>query len=233
MTSTPRKTPDLEPGPALQPLRHLSRTLSPGFQLRSGCVETRPRLPRLTMDGSLTGQAGAIVPGTGDPFNGMVQCGVGGVPAGLYDRDICSIPLLDSVLPLIPRETGSGRFAADTEFSSTTPMATRPTTRGFGKLSPVGASPDPVQYLRIRQHRKWSWPVCLFPLNVLSIPNKATWPYVQQWHFDVQHDVGWNTGRHAFLRGKQGYPSGPQVRTEPVAPVYQPRKTRSPRARVW
>jgi hypothetical protein len=33
----------------------------------------------------------------------------------------------------------------------------------------------------------------LFPLSVISIPNKATWPYVQQWHLDVQHDVSHGT----------------------------------------
>jgi len=31
------------------------------------------------------------------------------------------------------------------------------------------------------------------PLSFVSLPNKATWPYVQQWHFDVQHDMGKNT----------------------------------------
>jgi hypothetical protein len=31
------------------------------------------------------------------------------------------------------------------------------------------------------------------PLSFVSIPSKATWPYMQQWHFDVQHDIGKNT----------------------------------------
>jgi len=31
------------------------------------------------------------------------------------------------------------------------------------------------------------------PLSFVSIPNKATWPYMQQWHLDVQHDLGKNT----------------------------------------
>jgi hypothetical protein len=29
----------------------------------------------------------------------------------------------------------------------------------------------------------------LFPLSVNSIPNKAIWPYVQQWHLDVQKEL--------------------------------------------
>ncbi len=31
------------------------------------------------------------------------------------------------------------------------------------------------------------------PIIVGSIPNKAVWPYVQQWHFDIQHDIAKNT----------------------------------------
>ncbi len=32
-----------------------------------------------------------------------------------------------------------------------------------------------------------------FPLSVFSIPNKAVWPYMQQWHLDVQHEFARNT----------------------------------------
>jgi Carboxypeptidase regulatory-like domain/TonB-dependent Receptor Plug Domain len=31
------------------------------------------------------------------------------------------------------------------------------------------------------------------PLTFVSLPNHAIWPYVQQWHFDVQHDIGKGT----------------------------------------
>jgi hypothetical protein len=31
------------------------------------------------------------------------------------------------------------------------------------------------------------------PLTATSIPNKAVWPYVQQWHLDIQHDLGRGT----------------------------------------
>ncbi len=31
------------------------------------------------------------------------------------------------------------------------------------------------------------------PLTFVSIPNKAIWPYVQQWHFDIEHDLAKNT----------------------------------------
>jgi carboxypeptidase family protein/TonB-dependent receptor-like protein len=31
------------------------------------------------------------------------------------------------------------------------------------------------------------------PLTATSIPSKAIWPYVQQWHLDIQHDIGRGT----------------------------------------
>jgi hypothetical protein len=31
------------------------------------------------------------------------------------------------------------------------------------------------------------------PLQFVSLPNKAIWPYMQQWHVDVQHDIGKST----------------------------------------
>ena len=50
---------------------------------QSGNFETgeleRRAAPTIDDDGSITGQAGAIVPGSGNIFNGLVQCGLNGV----------------------------------------------------------------------------------------------------------------------------------------------------------
>ncbi len=43
-----------------------------------------------------------------------------------------------------------------------------------------------------------------FPLSVTSIPTKATWPYVQQWHLDVQHEVVRNTVATVSYVGSKG-----------------------------
>jgi hypothetical protein len=42
------------------------------------------------------------------------------------------------------------------------------------------------------------------PLIFGSIPNTATWPYIQQWHFDVQHEVIKNTVVTLSYVGSQG-----------------------------
>lgn len=43
-----------------------------------------------------------------------------------------------------------------------------------------------------------------FPLNALAIPTKATWPYMQQWHLDVQREVARNTVATVSYVGSRG-----------------------------
>ncbi|HWZ81173.1 MAG TPA: carboxypeptidase regulatory-like domain-containing protein [Terriglobales bacterium] len=43
-----------------------------------------------------------------------------------------------------------------------------------------------------------------FPLSVISIPTKAVWPYVQQWHFDIQREVVKNTVATISYVGSKG-----------------------------
>jgi hypothetical protein len=59
------------------------------------------------------------------------------------------------------------------------------------------------------------------PLGVVAIPTKAQWPYMQQWHLDIQHDLARNTvgtlsyvgskGTHLTLESdyNQLYPTAP------------------------
>jgi hypothetical protein len=42
------------------------------------------------------------------------------------------------------------------------------------------------------------------PLSFVSIPSKAVWPYMQQWHFDIQHDLGRNTIANVAYVGSGG-----------------------------
>jgi hypothetical protein len=42
------------------------------------------------------------------------------------------------------------------------------------------------------------------PLTFVSIPNKAIWPYIQQWHFDIEHDIAKNTVATVSYVGSAG-----------------------------
>jgi hypothetical protein len=43
-----------------------------------------------------------------------------------------------------------------------------------------------------------------FPLGVISIPNKAIWPYMQQWHLDIQHQIFKDTVLTTSYVGSKG-----------------------------
>jgi Carboxypeptidase regulatory-like domain len=135
-----------------------------------------------------------FTPSTTNPYNGWVQCGVTpGVPAGCMKNHwwnpaprigFAFDPLGDGKWAI---RGGYGIFyehmngnESNTDLLEPYNNKTQTTTvsnngnnlSGYAALNPSllgGGTP---------------------PIIVGSIPSKATWPYVQQWHFDVQHDLG-------------------------------------------
>ncbi len=139
---------------------------------------------------------------TGNPYNGWVQCGVtAGVPAG------CMTGHLFNPAPRIgfawdPKgdgkwalrggygvffeHTNQGEANAGTleQFNPLTQTATVFNISGYQNIVPQGTSTS--------------------PLTFISIPSKAIWPYVQQWHLDVQHDIAKNTVATVSYVGSKG-----------------------------
>jgi hypothetical protein len=167
-------------------------------------------------NGDLTTQAGALVPNTGNPYNGMVQCGVGGVPVG------CMTGHLFNPAPRIGfafDPLGDGKWAirggygvffdhtngneSNTEaLESTPPLVNIPTQYQITGYGNIGSSSG-----------------LLFPLSVISIPNSAVWPYVQQWHLDVQHEVARNTVASISYVGSKGTHLGRKYELNQLHPV--------------
>jgi hypothetical protein len=141
--------------------------------------------------------ASSVDPNTGlvigNPFNGWVDCGVTpGVPAGCMKNHWWNpAPRLGFAYDPF----GNGRWAirggygiffehtngneGNTEsleqYNINTQTSSVVNVAGYASLTPslLGSGTT--------------------PLSFVSIPNKATWPYMQQWHLDVQHDMGKNT----------------------------------------
>ena len=154
----------------------------------------------------------------GNPFNGMVQCGVTpGSPAG------CMKGHLFNPAPRIGfawDPSGTGKTAirggygvffehtngneANTESLESSPP---------GSLIPTIVNISGYQNIVPQDTGSTS------PLSVVSVPSKAVWPYVQQWHLDVQHDIAHNTVATVSYVGSKGTHLSRQFDLNQIAPV--------------
>src|SRR5207249_7653808 len=148
--------------------------------------------PIFDTDGNATGTAGAFIPGPGNPFNGIVQCGgpggavsVPGFPdaaAGGTSDPGCMKGHLFNPAPRIgfawdPK--GDGKMAIRGGYG----IFFEHTNGNEGNTESLEGSPP--YSLNASQFNAPSYSSIgggglLFPLGVSSIPNKAIWPYVQQ-----------------------------------------------------
>jgi hypothetical protein len=183
--------------------------------------------PQIDVDGSITGAAGALVPGVGNPYDGLVQCGVGSVPAG------CSSGHLFNPAPRIGfawDPWGDGRTAirggygiffehtngneANTEGleGQSTPLiqtASQDNIAGYPNVGGGALAPS-------------------FPFSFTSIPKQVVWPYMQQWHLDVQRELPSHIVATLSYVGSKGTHLGRQLDLNQLHPTpgsdnpYQP-----------
>ncbi|MGB0040983.1 MAG: TonB-dependent receptor [Terriglobales bacterium] len=181
---------------------------------------TLANAPQIDIDGSITGFPGALVPGVGNIFDGLVQCGVSNVPAG------CMKGHLFNPAPRIGfawDPQGNGRMAirggygiffehTNGEESNTEGME--------GQSSPLLQSPTEYNVSGYTNLGTAGGTTSVeFPLTFFSIPDKAVWPYMQQWHLDVQREVAKNTIAAISYVGSKGTHLGRQRDINQIYPT--------------
>jgi hypothetical protein len=173
--------------------------------------------PGFNADGSLNTNGG-----TGNPLNGFVQCGGPGgnlplLPGSAFPTvSVGSSPnagcLSGHLFNPAPRfgfafdPKGDGKTAirggygiffehtngneGNTEsLEGSPPLVLAATQSNISGYQNIGAGAGAVP---------------LFPLSVNSIPNKAVWPYVQQWNLNVQRDLPYHFVLSAAYVGSKG-----------------------------
>jgi hypothetical protein len=156
--------------------------------------------PKLDITGNKTGQQGALIPGSGNPFDGMVQCGVGGIPRGCLSGHLFN-PAPRFGFSWDPRDDGkmAVRGGYGIFFEHTNGME--------GNAENLEGTPPivetPTQY-NVTGYNNVGGLGLLFPLSTTSIPDRVVWPYVQQWHLDVQRDLVHNTVATLAYVGAKG-----------------------------
>jgi hypothetical protein len=152
-------------------------------------------------DSSVDPSTGLVI---GNAFNGVVQCGVtSGVP------DSCMKGHLFNPAPRIgfawdPTGTGKtairggyGIFFEHTNGNEANAESLEPAASPAVQTTTIS---NILGYDNIVPQPAGS----TLPLAMISIPNKAVWPYVQQWHFDIQHEIVKNTVATVSYVGSKG-----------------------------
>jgi hypothetical protein len=153
--------------------------------------------------------------------NGLVRCGVNGVPDG------CMTPHLFNPAPRIgfawdPIGDGKTSIRAGYGIFYEHGVGNEANTGSLEGSAPIVldmTQNNPFTYGCIGGVAAGCGASGAFPINVTSIPTKTVWPYVQQWSLSMQHEFSKNTlGTVAYV-GSKGTHMAAEVDLNQLAPL--------------
>lgn len=211
--------------------------------------------PGFNADGSLnTGT------GTGNPLNGVVQCGGSGgtlallpgsafptVSIGSNTNSGCLKGHLFNPAPRIgfafdPKGDGKMSIRGGYGIFYEHTNGNEGNTESLEGSAPLVLAATQANIVGYQNIGAGAGQVPLFPLSLVSIPNKAVWPYVQQWNLSVQKELPFHfvlsaayvgsKGTHLtqLSNGNQLFPTSanPYTKGEPIVTALDPNNTSLP-----
>jgi len=164
----------------------------------------------------------------GDTANGLVQCGAAGIPTGCAKGHLFNPaprvgfawdPWGDGKTAIrggygVFFEHTNGNEAVATALEGSPPLVLNPAQQSIASTFDVNGNITTSGYSLVGGSLG-----AQFPQSIVSIPTKQIWPYIQQWHFDVQHELPYHFVTTISYVGSKGTHLGQRYDLNQIRPT--------------
>jgi hypothetical protein len=161
------------------------------------------------------------LPGLNGSFNGIVKCGAAGIPTGCAQGHLFNPaprigfaydPFGDGKWAIrggygIFFEHTNGNEAVATQLEGSPPGVQNPSQGPIGAVFNADGTVAVSGYSQVGSSLNAAFPES----GIVSLPNKQIWPYVQQFHFDIEHQLPWHVVGIVSYVGSKGTHLGTHV----------------------
>lgn len=156
--------------------------------------------PEIDVDGTITGVAGALVPGIGNQFDGLVTCGEGNEPASCLKGHLFN-PAPRLGFAWDPNGHGTTAIRGGYGIFYDHMNGNEVNTESLEGTPPAAQSPS---VYNIVGYGNVGGTQLNFPLGMTALEGQMFWPYVQQWNLTVEHNLGTNLVLSVAYVGSKG-----------------------------